>query len=114
MASCRHFAESSNPVATLHSVFGMQTRYPTGKTGGNKRGVAARKNWKVKLKLYVLVSELLATRKDMNKMAAIRKVIADARLPIGFRNAFDWYNDMDARQQKYLRAWHGTKLHKLR
>jgi hypothetical protein len=100
---------NANPAATLHSVFGMGKRYPTSK----KKAVKERAEWKVKQRLYMRASLLIA-HENMGKVAAIKKAIADERLPVGFRNAFAWFNEMDDLHQRHRRAWHGIKLHKLR
>lgn len=96
----------ANPAANLHSVFGMETRYRTSK----KRSKKDRLDWTIKQKLYVSASQLIA--QGAKKGEAIQQAIRG--LPIEFRIAFKWFNEMDARQQKHLRAWRGIRLHKLR
>jgi len=96
----------ANPAATLHSVFNMEARYPT----SNKRSKKARLDWDTKGKLYMRASQLIA--EGVNKGEAIKQTISG--LPIQFRKAFQWFNEVDARQQKHLRAWRGIQLHKLR
>lgn len=100
-----------NPDTSLHHVFGMEKTYPYPTTQNRKRSLKARADWKTKLELYGRASVLIHVDK-MKKTAAIRKAIEG--LPIQFRTAFDWYNELDTRQQKYLRALRGEKLHKLR
>ena len=100
-----------NPDTSLHHVFGMEKIYPYPTTQNRKRSRKARADMKTKLELYGRVSVLMHIDK-MKKTAAIRKAIEG--LPIQFRTAFDWFNELDSRQQKHLRAWRGEKLHKLR
>jgi hypothetical protein len=97
----------AKPSETLHSVFGMGDRYPT----SDQKCMTGRLNLETKRKLYMRVSLLIA-QGEMDKGSAIRHVIKD--LPIEFRTAFKWFNEMDAKQQKHLRAWRGVRLHKLR
>jgi hypothetical protein len=84
----------------------MGVRYPTSK----KRSKKARQDWDTKGKLYMHASQLIA--QGANKGEAIRQAITG--LPIQFRTAFQWFNEVHARQQKHLRAWRGIQLHKLR
>lgn len=100
-----------NPDTSLHHVFEMDRIYPYATTRDKKRGRKARSDFKIKLDLYGRASLLIHIDK-MRKTAAIRKAIEG--LPIKFRTAFDWYNEMDSRQQRYLRALRGERLHKLR
>lgn len=97
----------AKPAETLHSVFGMQDRYPT----SDKKARKGRIDLETKRKLYMRAS-LLIERDKMGKVAALKQVIKD--LPIQARIAFKWFNEMDAKQQKHLRAWRGVRLHKLR
>lgn len=108
---CALAALHENPDTSLHHVFGMEKIYPYPTTQNRKRSLKARADWKTKLELYGRASVLIHVDK-MKKTAAIRKAIEG--LPIQFRTAFDWYNELDTRQQKYLRALRGEKLHKLR
>lgn len=100
-----------DPNSTMHSAFGMESRFPISKAKGGKRARKARLDWEVKVKLYMDASLLIA-QGQMGKVAAIRSVTSG--LPIQFRKAFEWFNEMDARQKKMLRAWRGVQLHKLR
>ena len=100
-----------NPDTSLHHVFGMEKIYPYPTTQNRKRSRKARADWKIKSELYHRAGVLIHMDK-MKKTAAIRKAIEG--LPIQFRRAFDWYNEIDSHQQKYLRALRGEKLHKLR
>lgn len=95
-----------NPATTLHSVFGMESRYRT----SDKRSRKDRTDWVTKQKLYISASQLIA--QGAKKGEAIQQAIRG--LPIEFRIAFRWFNEMDTRQKRYLRAWRGIKLHKLR
>lgn len=97
----------AKPAETLHSVFGMKDRYPI----SDKKPRKARLDLETRRQLYMRVSLLIA-RDKMGKVAAIKQAIKG--LPIQSRMAFDWYNEMDAKQQKHLRAWRGVRLHKLR
>lgn len=99
----------TNPVATLHSVFGMAPRYPV----SPKRGRKGRDDWRTKQRLYMAVSWLIQAE-GMAKGKAIQKAIADEKLPVCVRKAHDWYAEVEAIQQKHLRAMRGVKLHKLR
>lgn len=95
--------------ATLHSVFGMSRRYPI----SPKRGRKERGDWRIKQRLYMAVS-WLTQAEGMAKGAALRKAIADEKLPVCLRKAHDWYAEVEAIQKKHLRAQRGVKLHKLR
>lgn len=97
----------ADPAETLHSVFGMKDRYPI----SDKKARKARLDLETKRKLYMRAS-LLVARDNIAKVAAIRQAIEG--LPIQFRTAFKWFNEMDTKQQKHLRAWRGVRLHKLR
>lgn len=97
----------ATPAETLHSVFDMQKRYPTSK----KKAKKGRLDLETRRKLYMRASLLIA-RNKIDKGAAIKQAIKD--LPIQFRTAFKWFNQMDAKQQTHLRAWRGVRLHKLR
>ncbi len=99
-----------NPDTSLHHVFGMEKIYPYPTTQNKKRSRKARADWQTKLALYGRASILIA--EGMDKTKAIREAIKG--LPVQFRTAFDWFNEVDHRQQRYLRAWRGEKLHKLR
>jgi len=102
---------AANPETSLHHSFGMERIYPHPSARNKKRSRKARADWKTKLELYGRASVLIHIE-GMKKTQAIRKAIEG--LPVGFRTAFDWYNEVDARQQRFLRAWRGEKLHKLR
>lgn len=105
----------AKPDATLHSVFGMENRYPVSakRDPRFKGGEKARAEWRTKQRLYMAVSWLIQA-KGMAKGKAIQKAIADEKLPVCVRNAHDWYAEVEAIQQKHLRAMRGVKLHKLR
>lgn len=96
----------TNPAATLHSVFDMDRHFPT----SLKRAAKARLDAKTKTELYGKVSLLMVD--GINKTDAIKRVIVD--MPIEFRTAFKWFNEVQLQQQKYLRALRGVRLHKLR
>ena len=99
----------ATPGTTLHSVFDMVRRYPV----SPKRGRKERDDWRTKQRLYMAVSWLIHA-KGMEKGKALKKAIADEKLRVCVRNAHDWYAEVDAIQQKHLRAQRGVKLHKLR
>ncbi len=98
-----------NPGETLHSVFGIERVYPESLGRARK----ARRDQKTKLRLYGRTAMLMASS-GLGKVAAIERAIAEERLPIRFRTAFKWFNEMDRQQQLYLRAWRGCRLHKSR
>lgn len=100
-----------NPNVSMHDVFGMHSRYPVSKTRESKRARKSRLDWDTKIRLYTEVSKLIA-HKQMPKTEAIR--LAIRTLPIEFRTAFRWFNEMKDQQQAMLRARRGTRLHKSR